>query len=131
MKVLCLFFLSSALTFAADFLTGQASRATIGQRNFTSQDTGTPSALQLGGVGGLAYANDMLLVTDSNRVQASPQQNRILIYRNISRFVLGPTAEIPQGFRCQVCVAAPARRARAAAVVRGQTDVPTPSGATP
>jgi hypothetical protein len=105
MKHLSIFLLSSAVTFGADFLTGQAARITIGQQTFTSQDSGNPSATQLGAVGGIAYANNTLFVVDSNHVQADPVLNRVLIYQNISQYILDPANPIPQeGQRCAVCV---------------------------
>jgi uncharacterized protein (TIGR03437 family) len=103
MKPLSIFLLSSVAAFAADFLTGQAARITIGQSTFTSQDSGLPSAFQLGAVTGLAYVNNTLFVVDSNHIQADPILNRVLIFNNISRFIYTPTGEIPQGIRCPVC----------------------------
>ncbi len=89
---------------AMDFMTGQAARIVIGQVNFTQQDIGTPSQYVLGACSGLAYANNMLFVVDSNHIQATPVQNRVLIYQNVSTLVPSPTAEIPQGTRCAVCI---------------------------
>src|ERR1700730_4878877 len=120
MKHLSIFLLSSVVTFAADFLTGQAARITIGQQTFTAQDTGNPSASQLGAVGGVAYANNMLFVVDSNRVQAEPVLNRVLIFQDITRYILSPMNAIPQtGQRCAVCVGG---ANGAADVVLGQPD---------
>jgi len=107
MKGLSLLFLTASypfLTLGAEFVTGQAARMTVGQESFTAQEPSGTSAYRLGAVGGLAYANNTLVVVDSNHVQADPVQNRVLIYNDISRFVLSPTAEIPQGVRCPVCV---------------------------
>jgi uncharacterized protein (TIGR03437 family) len=124
MKHLSIFLLSSLVTFAADFLTGQAARITIGQQTFTSQDTGNPSATQLGAVGGVAYANNTLFVVDSNHIQADPVLNRVLIYQNISQFVPDPTTSVPQqGQRCAVCVGG--SNGGAANVVLGQPDFAT------
>ena len=103
MKYIGVFFLIPAVLSAADYLTGQAARITIGQTTFTSQDSDNPSASQLGAVSGLAYANNTLFVADSNRVQATPVLNRVLIFRNASNFIPSPTADIPQGVRCPVC----------------------------
>jgi uncharacterized protein (TIGR03437 family) len=120
MKSFVFLLLSSALACAADFATGQAARFIIGQPNFTAQSTGSPSSFQLGASSGLAYANNTLFVADANRVQASPAQNRILIYNSITDFVLPPIAEIPQGARCPVC--AGDASTKPADVVLGQTD---------
>ena len=105
MKHFSIFLLSSVMTFAADFQTGQAARITIGQRTFTSQDSGSPSNSQLGAVSGVAYANNTLFVVDSNHIQADPVLNRVLLYQNISQYILNPANPIPQeGQRCAVCV---------------------------
>jgi uncharacterized protein (TIGR03437 family) len=118
MKYLSLFVISSTLAYGQQFVTGQAARLVIGQPTFTAQDTGSPSAFQLGAVGGVAYANNMLFVVDSNRVQATPVDNRVLIYTNLNSFVLPPTTEIPQGVRCPVCAGSP--QTEPASVVLGQ-----------
>ena len=124
MKYLSLLIFSSALASAADFTTGQAARMVIGQTTFTAQSTGAPTASRLGAVGGIAYANDTLFVVDSNRVQATPIQNRVLIYRNISSFALRPTDDIRQGARCPVCAGPDTKPAD---VVVGQPDFVTSS----
>ena len=123
MKHLGLLFLCSTAALAADFLTGQAARITIGQTTFTSQDSGNPSAFQVGGVSGVAYANNTLFVVDSNHIQATPVNNRVLIYQNISGYIYDPIKEIPQGSRCPVCIAEP--EVGGAAVVLGQPDFVT------
>ena len=125
MKHLSIILLSSMVTFAADFITGQGARITIGQRTFTAQDIGiTPSATVLGAVGGVAYANNTLFVVDSNHVQATPVYNRVMIYQNISQYVLNPTASIPQqGQRCAVCIGGD--NGGAANLVLGQPDFAT------
>jgi IPT/TIG domain-containing protein len=125
MKHLSIFLLSSMVTFAADFITGQGARITVGQRTFTAQDIGiTPSATVLGAVGGVAYANNTLFVVDSNHVQATPVYNRVMIYQNISQYVLDPTASIPQqGQRCAVCIGGD--NGGAANLVLGQPDFVT------
>ena len=101
-------------------MTGQAARINIGQPNFTLQDIGTPSQYKLGAASGLAYANNMLFVVDSNHIQASPVQNRVLIYHNISDLIPAPTLAIPQGTRCPVCIGNTNRGS--ASVVVGQPD---------
>ena len=125
MKHLSIFLLASVVTLAADFITGQGARITVGQRTFTSQDIGTTSsATVLGAVGGVAYANNTLFVVDSNHVQATPVYNRVMIYQNISQYVLNPTAAIPQqGQRCAVCIGGD--NGGAASLVLGQPDFVT------
>src|SRR6185369_17650681 len=71
---------------------------------FTVEESGASERL-LGGLSGLAYANDMLFVVDSNRVGASPQNNRVLIFPSLSTNLPSPTAALPKDseVRCQVC----------------------------
>ncbi len=114
MKFLSILALIATQSFAADFITGQAARSVIGQTTFTAQTPGASDTL-LGGVGGLAYANDTLFVADSNRVGASPINNRVLIFRNVSGFLPKPTDELSYSQKCPVCVGA-------AATVIGQPD---------
>src|SRR5579872_912142 len=89
---------------APAYITGQAARMTIGQTTFTAQDVAVASGTRLGAVGGVAFANNTLFVVDSNKVSATPAQNRVLIYNNVSNFIYPPTAEIPQGLLCPVCI---------------------------
>jgi hypothetical protein len=122
------FWLAAAATlFPAEFYTGQAARLVIGQRTFTEQSPGVvvpgasseslgTNATLLGGVGGLAYANNTLFVADSNRVASAPLNHRVLIYRNIADTVLPVNALVPQAGRCPACRGA-------ADVVLGQADL--------
>src|SRR5512143_1516484 len=114
MRSLALFLLTVSLSLAADFRTGQAARLVIGQPTFTAQE---PAGSQqvVGAASGLAYANDMLVVADSNRVGAAPINNRVLIYRSLSAMLPAPTASLDYTQRCPVCVGS-------ASVVLGQTD---------
>ncbi|MCX6597228.1 MAG: hypothetical protein NTV70_12775 [Acidobacteria bacterium] len=106
--VLALCLLLSPLGDAQEFTTGQAARLLIGQPTFTQQEPGPPSNLVLGAASGLAVANNMLFVADSSRVGAAPDNNRVLIYRNLSSFIPAPTAEFPQtNERCPACVGLP------------------------
>lgn len=107
--------MASGLCLGAEFFTGMAARAVIGQRTFTEQASGA-SEFIIGGVSGLAYANGMLITVDDNRVSAAPQNNRVLLFRELRTFLPEPTAELPVSeTRCQVCVGR-------ADVVLGQTD---------
>ena len=115
MKHLALLFLATAVAFPAqaqvDFLTGQAAREVFGEPTFTYEGGNLPtaSAAQLGAVDGVAYANNTLFVVDSNPHGALlPNDNRVLIYNNISTYIYDPTAEIPQGSGCPVCIGNPA-----------------------
>jgi uncharacterized protein (TIGR03437 family) len=114
MKHLCLIFLATAVAFPAqaqvNFLTGQSAREIFGEPTFTYEGgiDPAPSALQLGAVDGVAYANNTLFVVDSNpHGLLTPNNNRVLIYNNISQYVYAPTAEIPQGSGCPVCIGNP------------------------
>ena len=64
---------------AADFTNGQAARAEWGQFNFTQGLDSTQQYI-LGGASGLAYANGVLFVADSNRLGATPQNNRVMMF---------------------------------------------------
>lgn len=109
--VLCL----AAKLSAADYFSGMAARAVIGQRTFTAQTPGASDVL-LGGVSGIAIANGILIAVDDNRVSASPQNNRVLIFPDVRTFLPDPDQELPvNDVRCQVCVGR-------ASVVLGQPD---------
>ena len=90
MNRLGVLFLSASSLFAGDFLNGQAARAVIGQPHFTAQLPGPASAIYpgnmlLGSVSGLAWSHGVLVVADSSpfRIGADPQNNRVLIYKNL------------------------------------------------
>jgi uncharacterized protein (TIGR03437 family) len=115
MKHFCVFFLCAVLSMAAEFTTGQAGRAVVGQTTFTGALAGASQSL-IGAASGLAYKNDTLFVADSNRLGASPVNNRILIYQHISSMFPPPNQQPPGvGQRCPAC-------GGTASVVLGQTD---------
>jgi uncharacterized protein (TIGR03437 family) len=120
MLKLCSYFSLGAALFSgpcrgADFLTGQAARAVIGQPFFNAQNFGASNTL-LGGVGGLAYVNNSLLVVDGNRLGLTPVNNRVLIFNGIQQMFPAFDAEIPfYDGRCPVC-------GGQASVVVGQPD---------
>src|SRR5260370_20736262 len=88
---------------AADSSTGQAGRAVGGQTTFTGALAGASQTL-IGAASGLAYKNDTLFVADSNRLGASPVNNRILIYHRISGTFPPPDQPPPAvGLRCPAC----------------------------
>jgi len=100
---------------AADFLTGQAARAVIGQPYFNAQAFGTSNTL-LGGVGAVAFASNKLFVADSNRLGLLPNNNRVLIFDSPLPNLPAFDAEIlPNSGRCPVC-------GGQASVVVGQPD---------
>ena len=114
MKSISLVLLAAAAASAADFSTGQAARLVIGQSTFTEGEQGAGQNL-IGAVGGVAYAGDMLFVADGNRVGASPVNQRVLIFKNLSGNLPRPTDELFYYTRCPVCIGG-------ADVVLGQPD---------
>lgn len=122
MKRLGILFLSAWPVLLAQneqFISGQAAREVIGQPTFTELGAGAPSAYQLGAAQGIAYANNMLFVVDSNlHGLVPPVNNRVLIYDNTSSFIYPPAAEVPQGGRCNLCVGTPS--VGQASIVLGQ-----------
>ena len=92
---------------AADFHTGQAARLVIGQTTFSDGATGT-SNTQLGSPSGVAYANNQLFIADANRLGGTPQNNRVLIYSNLSGQVPVPPDEMTSATgiaaTCPACV---------------------------
>jgi hypothetical protein len=114
MKSILVVLLAAAALPAAEFSTGQAARMVIGQRTFTEQAPGADQNL-VGGVSGLAYANDMLFVVDSNRVGASPQNQRVLIFKSVSTNFPKITDQLFFDRPCPLCLGS-------ADVVLGQPD---------
>ncbi|MGP8246018.1 MAG: hypothetical protein ACLQVN_16045 [Bryobacteraceae bacterium] len=117
MKGICVFLLSAAAVFAADFTTGQAARAVIGQTTFTAADPNSSNTV-IGAASGIAYANNTLFVVDDNRLGATPENNRVLIFQNLSSMLPAPTAQLAYNTACPVCVGT-------ASVVLGQPDFTT------
>jgi uncharacterized protein (TIGR03437 family) len=102
-------FLGAALAVCASgqplpqtFSTGQAARLVIGQQSFTAGNFGATSQL-LGTPSGIAFANGVLWVADSNRIGGSPDNNRVLRFNDTATYP-GPTQDptIP-GSLCGVC----------------------------
>ncbi|HXE64110.1 MAG TPA: hypothetical protein VN519_11255 [Bryobacteraceae bacterium] len=84
------------------FSTGQAARMVIGQKNFTLGDFGGTNTL-LGSPSGIAFANGVLWVVDSNRLGGSPNNNRVLRFSDVATFP-GATADPTIfGSTCGVC----------------------------
>jgi hypothetical protein len=123
MKCTLVFFLGAAAVFADDFTTGQAARLVIGQETFTSQDASSSDTV-LGGVSGIAYAADTLFVADSNRVSSSPNNHRILLFKNLSSQLPPPAAHLDYTRKCPVCLGQ-------ASVVLGQPDFTTTTESIP
>jgi len=117
MKCIAVFLLFGAAAAAADFTTGQAARLVIGQATFTNQDPNSSDTV-LGAPSGIAYAADTLFVADSNRVQATPSNNRVLAFQNLSSQLPSPTAELTYNRKCPACLGQ-------ATLVLGQPDFTT------
>ncbi len=125
MRVLFLTLLATGMALAADFTSGQAARALIGQSNFTSVTPGA-TANRIGGISGIAYGADTLFVADSNRFgsygapdpNGNPSQNnnRVLVFTGLSNAVPAPTAKFSLTANpCPICVGS-------ASLVLGQPD---------
>src|SRR5579872_7486930 len=119
MKCISVFFLCAAAVFgqAAGFTNGQAARLVIGQATFTDQSSNSSDTV-LGGVSGIAYGADTLIVADANRVGAEPSNHRVLIYQGLSNMLPSPTAALTYSRKCPVCVGQ-------ASVVLGQPNFTT------
>ena len=94
MKCISVFLLLTAGAAAQNFVTGQAARLVIGQTTFTNQDPNSSDTV-LGAASGIAYAADTLFVADSNRMQATPDNNRVLLFQNLSSQLPALTDELP------------------------------------
>ncbi len=99
------------------YVNGQGARLVIGQDSFTRASP-TSSRAVIGAAGGVAAAGNKLIVAEGNRIGASPINNRVLIYDNLSGFIPALEAELPQGKACPACVGVPD-------VVLGQPDFTT------
>lgn len=119
MKSFAFLLATGSLLCAEQFTTGQAARAVIGQSTFTRQVPGTTQGL-LGAVGGIAYSNGNLFVADGSRIGATPENNRVLIFRDVANQFPGPKASFPWdgNRRCPLC-------GGFADVVLGQADFST------
>lgn len=114
-----------------EWVTHQGARLVIGQESFTrsdpvrvfGEDEPTAKREVLGAASGVAVAGDRLIVADANRLGATPVNNRVLIYNDLSSFIPELEAELPQGEDCSVCVGLPD-------VVLGQPDFVTPTQGT-
>src|ERR1041385_268439 len=113
---------------AADFSSGQAARALIGQSTFTSTTPGA-TASRIGGISGIAYGADTLFVADSNRFgsfgapdgNGNPTQNnnRVMMFSGLSNSIPQPTANYTlTSNSCPICVGS-------ASLVLGQPDFNT------
>lgn len=104
MKSVLLSFAACLSLYAQTFTTGQAARVVVGQPIFTSEDNRSSDTI-LGAVGGIALANGTLLVTDSNRVGATPINNRVMVYNNIINRMPGINDAFNQdSVRCNACI---------------------------
>ena len=118
LKYLTFLSVCAGVSCAADFVSGQAARAVLGQPTFTAQVSGASNTV-FGAIGGLAYAANTLFATDANRLGLLPNNNRVLVFNNIGQMVPAADADIgPNMGPCPVCVGQ-------ASVVLGQPDFAT------
>jgi uncharacterized protein (TIGR03437 family) len=103
MKCIPLVFLWTVAACAAEFVTGQAARAVIGQQTFTAANP-ISSDITIGAAGGIAYAGNTLFVADSNGLGAAPSNNRLLLFQNLTGLLPAPTDELNYSSKCPVCV---------------------------
>jgi uncharacterized protein (TIGR03437 family) len=113
--------LTATLTAVSGGASGTVTVVATGQGNEIhtgfAASANTGSQTLLGGVSGIAYYNGQLFIADSNRVGASPNNNRVLVYNTSP--IPSPTASIdPNSGRCPVCVGS-------ASLVLGQPDFTT------
>ena len=111
-NALCLFVLSALALRGQNFINGQAARAVIGEYTFTYGGAipGTyptrPGQQILGGASGLAWANGILYVADSNRLAAIPQDHRVVMFN--TGLIPAPTADLSttksySSYSCNLC----------------------------
>ena len=86
----------------ADFNTGQAARLIIGQKNFTFADFGATNQL-IGSPSGIALANGILWVADSNRLGSTPNNNRVLRFSDVGTFPKPTDPPDVPGSTCGAC----------------------------
>ncbi|RMF84679.1 MAG: hypothetical protein D6744_02640, partial [Planctomycetota bacterium] len=99
------------------WVTQQAARLVVGQTTFTRANP-ISSREAIGAAGGVAVAGDRLFIADGNRIGATPVNNRVLVYDNLSGFIPDLEAPLPQDRLCPACVGLPS-------VVLGQPDFDT------
>ncbi|MCX6623753.1 MAG: hypothetical protein NTY38_22345, partial [Acidobacteria bacterium] len=117
MKSLVLCLLAAVPGWTADFTTGQSARLIIGQPNPTAQQSGA-SAIQVGAPSGVAVGGNLFLLADDNRVGATPNNNRVLLFQGVGNWLPRPADPPTQGTRCPICVGQ-------ASTVLGQPDFST------
>jgi hypothetical protein len=118
MKCIWVFLFGAATLFAQNnYTTGQAARLAIGQETFTSGDTNSSDTI-IGAASGVAYAADTLFVADDNQVFGVPENNRVLMFTNLSTQLPSLTSQLSYNSKCPVCVGQ-------ATVVLGQPNMTT------
>jgi uncharacterized protein (TIGR03437 family) len=98
-------------------MTGQAARLIIGQKNFTYADYGATNQL-IGSPAGVAYANGILWVADSNRLGSTPDNNRVLRFSDVPTYPSATDRPDVVGSTCGACRGV-------ASLVLGQPDFTT------
>lgn len=78
------------------YVTAQAAVAVVGQKNYSDNIPGA-AADQVGTVGGIAIAGNQLIVCDGGTPFSFPNNNRILIFPNLSALTAGQAATVVIG----------------------------------
>src|SRR5215469_7813668 len=99
------------------FVTGQAARLVIGQKNFTLADYGATNTL-IGSPASIALGGGILWVADSSRLGSTPDNNRVLRFSDVNTYPTPTEAPDISGSTCGACRGA-------ASLVLGQPDFTT------
>ena len=90
---LCAILISPALKAEPKWVNQHGARLVIGQNSFTRSDPRSNQEV-IGSAGGVAVGVDVLVIAEGNRIGATPINNRVLIYKNLSGFIPEPEAEL-------------------------------------
>ena len=99
------------------FVTGQAARLVIGQKNFTLADFGATNTL-IGSPASIALGGGILWVSDSSRLGSTPNNNRVLRFNDVTTYPTPTEAPDISGSTCGACRGT-------ASLVLGQPDFTT------
>ena len=78
------------------FATSQAATMVVGQLDFSQTRPGA-EAFEMGSPNGLAQAGNRLIVTDGGFLFSTPQNNRVLIFNDITKLGPGQAANVVIG----------------------------------
>jgi uncharacterized protein (TIGR03437 family) len=117
---LCAVLISPLLKAEPKWVIQHGARLVIGQNSFTRSNPRSSREV-IGSAGGVAVGGNVLAIAEGNRIGATPINNRVLIYKNLSGFIPAPEAALPQGGPKDFCPACVGQ----ADVVVGQPDFTT------